>query len=499
MFPRFFTLSHMSTFPSYFTFDDVLLLPQYSEMLPREANVQSKATNKLKLNIPLMSAAMDTVTEHKMAIKMALEGGIGIIHKNLNPDGQAEELRKVKRFENGFIRNPIAVRPEDTISKIMEIRRDHPYKAFPVTKDGTPNGELVGIVTRNDYMPRHADQLVKDRMTPFNKLLVAEKGISLGEAYEILQESKFSKLLVIDNKKDKKLFALVTRADLEKEEQYPNAAKDNNNSLICGAAVGPAANMKERVAKLVEAGVDLLVVDTAHGHSKGVIDTVRFIKKQYPRQQVLAGNVATAEGVKVLIAAGADGIKVGIGPGSICTTRVITGIGVPQFSAIVECVKAAQGKVPIIADGGVRYSGDMAKAIAAGASAVMIGGIFAGTEESPGEIVFREGKTFKAYRGMGSIGAMKAGGKERYGQAEVKEDIKYVPEGIEGLILYKGPVSREIFQLIGGLKSSMGYQGCKNIPELQKKAKFIKVTKAAQRESHPHDVLIAREAPNYRT
>ncbi|MDP2691779.1 MAG: IMP dehydrogenase [bacterium] len=481
------------------TFDDVLLLPQYSEILPKDADLKTRVSKGLELNIPLISAAMDTVTEHEMAITMALEGGIGIIHKNLSPEHQAEEVRKVKRFENGFIRNPRVVSPEDHIQKVIQIREEYGYKAVPVTKNGRTDGELVGIITKNDYMNKHASLKVKGRMTPFNKLLLAEKGISLGKAYAILEESKFSKLLIIENKKNRKLFALVTRADLEKSEQFPNAAKDSELSLICGAAVGPAANMKERVQLLVEAGVDVLVVDTAHGHSKGVIDTVKYIKKTYPDQQVIAGNVATPEAVLDLIKAGADGIKVGIGPGSICTTRVVTGIGAPQLSAVWNCAQAAKGKVPIIADGGIRYSGDIAKALAAGASAIMIGSILAGTEESPGEIVFRDGKTFKAYRGMGSIGAMKAGGRERYGQEDVKKDAKYVPEGIEGLIQYKGAASREVYQLMGGLRSSMGYQGAKTIPEMQEKAQFIKVSKASQRESHPHDVLIAREAPNYRT
>jgi IMP dehydrogenase len=489
----------MQKLPQYLTFDDVLLIPQYSEMLPKDANVASKISKGLKINIPLVSAAMDTVTEHEMAITMALEGGIGIIHKNLSPDQQAAEVKKVKRFENGFIRNPMVVGPDDKISKVIHIRDQFGYKAVPVTKDGEPNGELVGIVTKNDYMNKHASAVVKDRMTPFKKLFLAEKGISLKEAYEQLEESKYSKLLIVENKKNKKLFALLTRADLEKSEQYPNAAKDKNQSLICGAAVGPAKNMEERVKKVLEAGADLLVVDTAHGHSKGVIDTVKFIKRKYPKTQVVAGNVATAEAVKALIKAGADGVKVGIGPGSICTTRVVTGIGVPQLSAISECARAAQGKVPIIADGGVRYSGDVAKALAAGASAVMVGSLFAGTEESPGEIVYREGKTFKAYRGMGSIGAMRAGGRERYGQEGVKKDAKFVPEGIEGLTMYKGPVSREIYQLIGGLRSSMGYQGAKDLKTMVKKAKFIQITSASMKESHPHDVLIAREAPNYRT
>lgn len=481
------------------TFDDVLLEPQYSETLPKDTDVRTNLTKGLKLNIPLVSAAMDTVTEHEMAIQMAMEGGIGIIHKNLTPEEQARQVRKVKRYENGFIRSPLVVSPDDTLEKVMQIRDQYGYKAIPVTKDGKSNGELMGIVTKNDYMTKHAKVKVKDRMTPYTKLFMAEKGVSLQEAYEMLEESKFSKLLIVENKKNKKLFALVTRADLEKTEQFPRAAKDKDQSLICGAAVGPAANMQERVQLLVEAGVDVLVVDTAHGHSKGVIDTVKYIKKKYPKQQVIAGNVATADAVRALIKAGADGVKVGIGPGSICTTRVVTGIGVPQLSAIFECAKAAAGKVTIIADGGIRYSGDVAKALAAGASAVMVGSLLAGSEESPGEMVYRDGKTFKAYRGMGSIGAMKVGGKERYGQSDVKKDAKFVPEGIEGLTVYKGPASRELYQLVGGLRSSMGYQGAKTIKAMQKKAKFIQITPASVRESHPHDVLIAREAPNYRT
>jgi len=486
-------------FKSTLTFDDVLLVPQYSEVLPKDTDVRTKVSKGVHLNIPLVSAAMDTVTEHQMAIAMALEGGMGIIHKNLTPVEQAAEVEKVKRFENGFIRNPMVVSPEDPIQKVIDIRNQYGYKAIPVTKNGEPNGELVGIVTKNDYMAKHAQVKVKERMTPYNKLFMVEKGLSLQEAYAVLEESKHSKLLMVENKKNKKLFALVTRTDLEKAELYPNAAKDKDKSLVVGAAIGPAANMEERIDRLVKARADVLVVDTAHGHSKGVIDAVKFIKKKYPNQQVIAGNVATADAVKALIKAGADGIKVGIGPGSICTTRVVTGIGVPQLSAIFECAKVTQGKVPIIADGGIRYSGDVAKALAAGASCVMIGSILAGTEESPGEIFYRDGKTFKAYRGMGSLGAMKAGGKERYGQGNIKEESKFVPEGIEGLILYKGPASRELYQLVGGVRSSMGYQGAATIPEMQKKAQFIKVTKASQRESHPHDVLIAREAPNYRT
>ena len=485
-------------FPQYLTFDDVLLLPQYSEVLPKDVNVQTKLTKKINLNIPFISAAMDTVTEHKMAIAMALNGGLGIIHKNLTPDEQAEEIMKVKRYESGFIRNPVVVKPSDKISVVIEIREHEGYKAVPVTKNGKPDGELVGIVTKNDYFMKHAGQLVKDRMTPFDKLLVAEKGISLQEAYNILEESKYSKLLIVDNKKSRKLISLVTRKDIEKNEKFPDSAKDKDSRLLVGAAVGPAANMKERVKKLAEAEVDVMVVDTAHGHSKGVIDTIKYIKKTYPKMQVIGGNIGTKEACEALIKAGADGVKVGIGPGSICTTRIVTGIGVPQLSAVIEIVKAAKGRVPVIADGGIRYSGDAAKALSAGASVVMIGSLFAGSSESPGETIYRDGKTFKSYRGMGSIGAMQNGGKERYGQANIKDTQKFVPEGIEGLILHKGSVAQEIYQLVGGLRSSMGYQGSKDVPMLHEKAEFIQITSASMAESHPHDVVIAREAPNYR-
>ncbi|HHF09175.1 MAG TPA: IMP dehydrogenase [Candidatus Atribacteria bacterium] len=487
----------MAEIRQYLTFDDVLFLPQYSEILPRDVDVRTNLTKKLKLSIPLISAAMDTVTEHELAIQMALQGGVGIIHKNLTPDEEAEEVKKVKRFENGFIREPVAVKPEDKVAKVIEIREKHGYNAVPVTENGRPNGKLMGIITKNDYFTKHTKQKVKERMTPFSKLLWAKKGISLDEAYAILGESKYGKLLVINNKKERKLWALVTRKDIEKKELYPLSIKDEHGRLLVGAAVGPAKNMEERVEKLVKAEVDVLVVDTAHGHSKGVIDTVKYVKKNY-KVEVIAGNVGTEEAAEALIKAGADAVKVGVGPGSICTTRVVTGMGVPQFSAIQNCVKAARGRVPVIADGGIRYSGDVAKAIAAGASVVMIGSLFAGTEESPGEVVYREGKTFKTYRGMGSIAAMRKGGKERYGQASVTETEKFVPEGIEGLILYKGSVVQEIYQLIGGLRSSMGYQGAKDVKDLQKKAKFVQVSPASLRESHPHDVVIAREAPNYR-
>ncbi|MBN1258838.1 IMP dehydrogenase [Candidatus Peregrinibacteria bacterium] len=490
----------MADLPLYLTYDDVLLLPRYSEILPKNVEVKTRLTRGIRLNIPLVSAAMDTVTENELAIKMALYGGIGIIHKNLSPDQQAEEVSKVKRFENGFIRNPICARPDNTIDDIYRIREKYGYKAVPVTDNGKPDGKLMGLITANDYfIHKHGSMKVKERMTPASKLLVAYKDITLSQANDILEESKHSKLLIVDNKKSFHLFAMVTRRDIEKNKLYPEASKDSDKRLRVGAAVGPAKNMEERVEKLVQAGTDVLVVDTAHGHSKGVIDTVKYIKKHYKKMQVIAGNIATVEAVQALCKAGADAVKVGIGPGSICTTRVVTGIGAPQFSAVFNCAKEAKKLgIPVIADGGVKYSGDVAKALAAGAESVMIGSLFAGTKESPGEMVYHEGKTYKAYRGMGSMGAMAGGGKERYGQADVKDETKYVPEGIEGQIIYKGEVAHEVFQLVGGLRSSMGYTGAKNIPDFQKKAKFVQITNAGLIESHPHDVIVIKDAPNYK-
>jgi len=487
-------------FPFYLTYDDVLLLPQYSEILPRDVDTSTRLTKEIRLNVPLVSAAMDTVTEHELAIKMALYGGIGIIHKNLSPDEQAEEVDLVKRFENGFIKNPICAKPSDTIQSIYEIRNKYGYKAVPVTDNGKTGGKLMGLITANDYfIHKHASQTVEERMTKVDELLTAEEGISLSEANDILEESKHSKLVIVDNKQSMKLKAMVTRRDIEKNKLYPDACKDGEKRLRVGAAVGPAKNMEERVEKLVKAGVDVLVVDTAHGHSKGVIDTVKYIKKTYPDLQVIGGNIATGEAVEALANAGADAVKVGIGPGSICTTRVVTGIGAPQLSAVMECVKVAKKyDLPVIADGGIKLSGDVAKAIASGASSVMLGSLFAGTKESPGELIYHDGKTFKSYRGMGSMGAMQGGGKERYGQADVKEEAKYVPEGIEGQIVYKGPVAHEIFQMVGGLRSSMGYVGAKDIATFQEKAKFVRISNAGLHESHPHDVMVTKDAPNYK-
>ncbi len=485
-------------FEEKLTFDDVLLVPQYSDVLPRDTKTTTRISKNISLHIPFLSAAMDTVTESNMAIEMALAGGIGIIHKNLSPAEQAGEVEKVKRFENGFIKDPVVLPPSATIADVFGIRRDTGYKAIPITEGGKVHGKLLGLVTANDFfINRHRDSLVTERMTPVSKLLTALQGTSLEQAREILEESKHSKLLIVSGEGE--LVAMVTRRDLERKQDYPDASLDREDRLLCGAAVGPAKNMKARVEALVKAGADLLIVDTAHGHSKGVGDTVKYIKAKHPKVTVIAGNIATPEAVRYLAGCGADGVKIGIGPGSICTTRIVAGIGVPQLSAILDCAQESKkNKISLIADGGIKFSGDAVKAIAAGSDAVMIGSLFAGTDESPGETIYVEGKTYKAYRGMGSIAAMKEGGKERYGQEDVQLEEKLVPEGIEGRILYKGSVRSEIFQLAGGLKSALGYQGCRDIAELHKKAKFVIISNSALRESHPHDVKITREAPNYR-
>lgn len=487
----------MKTIPLALTFDDVLMVPQYSEILPKEVRLQTRFTRNIVLNVPFVSAAMDTVTESKMAIEMALQGGIGVIHKNCEPQAQAEMVQKVKRYENGFIREPIVLSPNHKIEKVIEIKERYGFKAIPITEDGTLDSKVVGLITRNDYLKnKHAHCSVQERMTQFKKLLIARNPISLSAANDILEESKHSKLLILNE--DDTLWAIVTRRDMEKNEKYPNSAKDKEKRLLVAAACGPAQNMEERVELLVNAGVDVLVVDTAHGHSKGVINTVRYIKENYPQIDVVGGNIASPEAAKALINAGVDAIKVGIGPGSICTTRIIAGVGVPQFSAIQNVVEIAQKyDIPVIADGGIKYSGDAAKALAVGASTVMVGSLLAGTEESPGEIIYSDGKTYKYYRGMGSIAAMKKGGKERYAQSNVADD-KLVPEGIEGKILLKGKMAGEIFQLCGGVRSSMGYSGAVDISDFQKKVQFVQITSAGLRESHPHDVGILKDSPNYR-
>lgn len=485
------------TLPYGLTFDDVLLIPQYSEILPKSVSLKTHFTRNIQLNIPFVSAAMDTVTEDQMAINMALHGGIGVIHKNCDPDTQAGFVAKVKRFESGFILDPIVLSPDHLIQDVIKIREEHGFKAVPVTADGTLDSKVVGLITRNDYLKhKHSDIKIKERMRPVERLLTAQAPLELSAANDILEESKHSKLLILND--DGTLYALMTRKDIEKNEDYPIAAKDAEKRLLAAAAVGPAANMEERVEKLVKAHVDVLVVDTAHGHSKGVIDTVAYIKKKYPKIDVIGGNIATPEAAEALIKAGADGVKVGIGPGSICTTRVVAGVGMPQLSAVMNVAAYCRKKgIPVIADGGVKYSGDAAKALAAGASAVMVGSLLAGTEESPGEIIYAEGKTYKYYRGMGSIAAMQQGGKERYAQSNVAND-KLVPEGIEGKVLLKGKASAELFQLCGGIRGSMGYCGAPDLLTFYEKAQFVQITNAGLRESHPHDISILKDAPNYR-
>lgn len=471
------------------TFDDVLLIPGSSEVLPRDIDTSTYLTKKIKLNIPIMSAGMDTVTESRMAIAIAREGGIGVIHKNMSIEEQALEVDRVKRSEHGVIWNPIFLSPEDSIAEAEALMARYKISGIPITV----NGKLVGIITNRDLrFIQDYDQPIGNAMTRDN-LVTAPVGTTLAEAKEILQKYKVEKLPLVDE--NYMLKGLITIKDIEKSRQFPLSAKDERGRLIVAAAVGVSSETLDRVAALVDARVDAIVVDTAHGHSKFVIDMVRTIKKNYPDLDVIAGNVATAEAVKDLIEAGADAIKVGIGPGSICTTRVVAGIGVPQITAVYECYQEAKKyNVPIIADGGIKYSGDITKAIAAGGSVVMLGSLLAGTEESPGEIEIYQGRSYKVYRGMGSIGAMKRGSKDRYFQGE---SLKLVPEGVEGRVPYKGPLSDTIFQLTGGLKAGMGYCGCKNIEELQTKTRFIRITNAGLRESHPHGVHITKEAPNY--
>jgi IMP dehydrogenase len=482
-------------FKEALTYDDILLVPGYSEIIPSEAVIESHFSRNVPLRMPIVSSPMDTVTEHKMAIAMALQGGLGIIHKNLTPDEQAEEVRLVKRYENGFIVDPMTVGPNDTVETIKKIHDEKGYKKIPVVNEV---GELLGIVTELYYSwPDDRELRAKDVMKPVEKLVTASDRVSLKEANEIIRKEKLSVLCVVN--KNGKQSSIVTRRDLEKNQDFPNSNKDANKHLLVGAAVGVGKDMLLRAEKLASARVDVIVVDTAHGHSKGVIEAVKILKKQkfMAGIDVVAGNVATEEAVKDLIKAGADGVKVGIGPGSICTTRVVAGIGVPQVTAIIDSVRGSAGRVPIIADGGIKYSGDIVKALAIGAGSVMLGGLLAGAEESPGETEFVAGRMYKTYRGMGSLGAMQRGSKDRYGQGDVTDSGKFVPEGIEGRIAYRGPVEKILYQLVGGLKAGMGYNGAKTVSELQKKAKFVKITSAGFVESHPHDVTITKEAPNY--
>jgi len=474
------------------TFDDVLLVPNYSEVLPTQVDVRTKLTKRITLNIPIMSAAMDTVTEAELAIAIAREGGIGIIHKNMTIEEQAEEVDKVKRSESGMIVNPVTVRPDQTIAEAEALMRKYKISGLPVTNE---EGKLVGIITNRDIrFVKDFSKKIREVMTKEN-LKTVPVGTTLEEAKEILQKYKIEKLPVVDE--NGYLKGLITIKDIEKKEKYPNACKDELGRLMVGAAVGVGDEAVRRAEALIEAGVDVIVIDTAHGHSKGVIKTVERLKELFPDVDLIAGNVATPEGTEALIKAGADAVKVGIGPGSICTTRIVAGVGVPQLTAIAECAEVADKyDISIIADGGIKFSGDIAKAIGAGARVVMIGSLFAGTKESPGELVLYQGRSYKAYRGMGSLGAMKKGSKDRYFQSEVDEK-KLVPEGIEGMVPYRGPLADTIHQLVGGLKAGMGYCGAANIEEMRRKARFVRITHAGLKESHVHDVIITKEAPNY--
>jgi IMP dehydrogenase len=476
------------------TFDDVLLLPSHSLILPRDVDLSTRLTKNIPLNIPLVSAAMDTVTEARTAITMAREGGIGFIHKNLTIQEQAIEVDKVKKSESGMIVDPITMRPNQKIRDALDMMAKYRISGVPITK---ANGKLVGILTNRDLrFETDLDILISERMTKKN-LVTVSVGTTLEEAKEHLKHTRVEKLLVVD--KDRYLKGLITIKDIEKVRKYPHACKDSFGRLRVGAAVGPTADMDARIEALVKAGVDVVVIDTAHGHSQGVIDAVASAKANFPGLEVIAGNIATAEAAEALIKAGADAIKVGIGPGSICTTRVVAGIGVPQITAISECSRIAKKYgVPIIADGGIKFSGDLTKAVAAGADVIMIGSLFAGTEESPGDTVLYQGRTYKSYRGMGSIGAMKEGSKDRYFQSDVESDIKLVPEGIEGMVPLRGPLGANIHQLIGGLRAGMGYTGSVSLKDLQQNGKFIKITGAGLKESHVHDVTITKESPNYR-
>ncbi|WP_110708138.1 IMP dehydrogenase [Salinicola lusitanus] len=478
------------------TFDDVLLVPRYSDVLPRDVELKSRLTRNLTLNIPLLSSAMDTVTEARLAIAMAQEGGIGIIHKSMSITQQAAEVRKVKKHESVIVKDPVTVGPNAKLQDLLEMAKEYGYSGFPVVEGET----LVGIVTGRDmrFQPDHSDS-VEAIMTPRDKLVTVLEGTSLDVIKSKLQENRIEKILVVD--KDFHLRGLVTVRDIEKARTYPMAAKDADGRLLVGAAVGTGPETPDRIAALVEAGVDVLVVDTAHGHSKGVIDRVRWVKEHYPELQVIGGNIATGEAAVALAEAGADAVKVGIGPGSICTTRVVTGVGVLQITAVANVAEALKPfDIPLIADGGVRYSGDIAKAIVAGASTVMLGSMLAGTEEAPGEVELFQGRTYKAYRGMGSMGAMSQtqGSSDRYFQSKDEGVEKLVPEGIEGRVPYKGQMSAIVHQMMGGLRASMGYTGCHNIDEMRTLPEFVKITGAGITESHVHDVQITKEAPNYR-
>jgi IMP dehydrogenase len=485
------------------TFDDVLLVPRHSDVLPNQVDVSTQLTRNIRLNVPIASAAMDTVTESSLAIAMAQHGGIGMIHKNLSIEEQASEVDRVKRSESGMIVNPITLSPANRIYEALELMKKFSISGVPITEDGSKEGRLVGILTNRDLrFETNISRPIGDVMTKDN-LITVPVGTTLDAAREILHEHKVEKLLVVD--RDYRLKGLITVKDIQKAVKYPNASKDSLGRLRCGAAIGVARDTMERAEALVAANVDALVVDTAHGHAQGVLDMVRQIRRRFSGVDLIAGNVATAEATEALIELGVDAVKVGIGAGSICTTRIIAGIGVPMITSVMECARAAAPHdIPVIADGGIRFSGDVVKAIAVGASTVMIGNLFAGTDESPGELILYQGRSFKEYRGMGSIGAMRRGSRDRYFQDEFNLDApggtdKLVPEGIEGRVAHKGSVAGLIYQLVGGLRAGMGYCGCKNIPTLQREARLIRITAAGVRESHVHDVAITKEAPNYRS
>ena len=477
------------------TFDDVLLLPAYSNVLPSEVDLSTKLTRSIKLPLPLLSAAMDTVTEARLAIALAQEGGIGIVHKNMPIEHQARQVRAVKKHESGIIRDPITIRPDETVAKLIELTLEHKISGVPVVEGNA----LVGIVTGRDVrFQRRMDAEVREVMTPKQQLVTAKEDADFDEITDLLHEHRIEKVLLINDRFE--LRGMVTVKDINKAKAYPIACKDNHGQLRVGASVGTSAETDDRVAALVEAGVDVLVVDTAHGHSQRVLDRISWIKQRFPDLNVVGGNVATADGAKALLSAGVDAIKVGIGPGSICTTRMVTGIGVPQISAVSAVADVAiQEDVPVIADGGVRYSGDIAKAISAGASVVMLGSLLAGTDEAPGEVELYQGRTYKSYRGMGSIGAMgeSNGSSDRYFQEAEGDHRKLVPEGVEGRVAYRGPVGPIVHQLMGGLRASMGYTGCSDIDELRTKSEFVRVSVASTSEAHVHDVAITKEAPNY--
>ena len=474
------------------TFDDVLLQPADSSVLPKDAELGTRLTRNLRLNIPLLSAAMDTVTESATAIAMAQQGGIGVIHKNLSIERQAAEVARVKKYSSGMVSQPVVVDPEAPLQVALDLMKKNGISGIPVTR----GRKLMGILTSRDVrFETNLDKKVEEVMT--RKLITAREGVSKAAAQELLHSNRIEKLLLVDDQGE--LRGLMTIKDIEKSRTHPNAAKDGKGRLLCAAAVGVGPDREERVSALLKAGCDVLVVDTAHGHSRGVLDAVRDTRRNFSGFELVAGNVATAEGTRALIESGVDAVKVGIGPGSICTTRVVAGVGVPQLTAVDDCAREAdRHDVPVVSDGGIKYSGDIVKALAAGASTVMIGSLFAGTEEAPGEVILYQGRSYKSYRGMGSLGAMKRGGKERYFQGDVDEEQKLVPEGIEGRVPYKGSLAMNVYQMLGGIRSGMGYTGCHTIEELRKNARFVRITPSGLRESHVHDVIITEEAPNYR-